>query len=142
MVSFPTRRSIELAELAGYAGNFRVTLEQAGGRIADVTKVIPRAMSVQGKPNEFVQIYSASLKNAPAFGLAYVMPGVGIPIEARIAASLNDAEMIVKVRARLEGYEQDKVVSQDDWGNARQWKQLREASIEAVVEELERLKNL
>ena len=71
----------------------------------------------------------------------YVIYGVVVPIEGRINTNLGYAEMIVKVQASLFGYKQIRplILGTDAAGNIRQWKTLREASIDSVKEELERL---
>ncbi len=79
----------------------------------------------------------------PAYRIIYSIAGqIRFPFQANIAVARDYAETIVNVNERIDGYDVGGAAVEKKTGNIRQYKKLREASVDAVKEELGRLSRI
>lgn len=134
-------RKITISDLHRYAGNFIEVLEMQGiSSVDDLRAKIPESVRVNQIVNDRIVFEMGSSKlGTSAYIMAYVIFGIGVPIEGRINTAPNYVEIKVKAQSSIEGYE---AWGSDSYRNILQSKSLKNPDIAAVVEELERLKTV
>lgn len=94
-------------------------------------QVFPRRLF----PRDFIKIeLRPSKQGAHANTISYIIPGIGIPIEARINPSLNYSVMIAKTDSEIPGYIK---LTEDNFGNIIQDKFLNSTDFSSIRKELE-----
>ncbi len=92
---------------------------------------------VSDDEREFVAVtFRPSNRDTLTYTISYIVPDLGIPLEAKINTVLDYTKIILKAEAELPGY---LTFSRDIFGNLQQIKDLHTAGLDIVQRELESL---
>ena len=126
-------------KLGHFAGNLLSFLKKEKiNSIEDLTQRNMERFSMDGQDRIIIELRPSELSSV-ANTISYMIPGVGIPIEARINSILDYSRIIIKSQEDFQGYSTFAGVK-DIFKNIIQEKTIREASLDVVKKELEELK--
>jgi hypothetical protein len=118
--------------LQGIASRMLEAVDAKQVRAADdLELLVGETLAIPGQGDDYVAVeLRPSMMGALACTLSYIMPGTGIPLEARLNRELRYSQVILKVHGAVESYtalgtdvffniQQYRVIPTEDWGVVR-----------------------